>query len=166
MRWKEIRRLFPRFTRSRYIPDNVKYVVLLVLVILLPAFAAGDAGIAPPYFCKYVCPAGTPAPAGQTFLHMPHRMHSGLLIFFVTSTFIGQARSQDKTNAAQAVERFIALIGQLLELATMDTLAYIRHSQNVMDTKAAEELAYYYSGFPRPALGPARPSAPGTYWCN
>lgn len=37
----------------------VKYVVLLVLVILLPAFAAGDAGIAPPYFCKYVCPAGT-----------------------------------------------------------------------------------------------------------
>ena len=32
---------------------------MLVLVILLPAFAAGDAGIAPPYFCKYVCPAGT-----------------------------------------------------------------------------------------------------------
>ncbi len=37
----------------------VKYIVLLVLVILLPAFAVGNAGIAPPYFCKYVCPAGT-----------------------------------------------------------------------------------------------------------
>lgn len=53
-----------------------------------------------------------------------------------------RALCQDEANAAQAVERFIALIGQLLELATMDTLAYIRHSQNVMDTKAAEELAY------------------------
>lgn len=37
----------------------VKYAVLLVLVVLLPAFAAPEAGIAPPYFCKYVCPAGT-----------------------------------------------------------------------------------------------------------
>lgn len=37
----------------------VKYAVLLVLVVLLPAFAAPEGGIAPPYFCKYVCPAGT-----------------------------------------------------------------------------------------------------------
>lgn len=36
-----------------------KYVVLLVLVVLLPAFAAAETGIAPPYFCKYICPAGT-----------------------------------------------------------------------------------------------------------
>lgn len=36
-----------------------KYVVLLVLVVLLPAFAAAETGIAPPYFCKYLCPAGT-----------------------------------------------------------------------------------------------------------
>lgn len=36
-----------------------KYVVLLVLVVLLPAFAATETGIAPPWFCKYLCPAGT-----------------------------------------------------------------------------------------------------------
>ncbi len=36
-----------------------KYVVLLVLVVLLPAFAATETGLAPPYFCKYLCPAGT-----------------------------------------------------------------------------------------------------------
>lgn len=37
----------------------IKYVVLLALVVLLPAFAATETGIAPPYFCKYLCPAGT-----------------------------------------------------------------------------------------------------------
>ena len=33
------------------------------------------------------------APAGQTDLHFPQRMHSGLLMFFVTSTAMGQERS-------------------------------------------------------------------------
>jgi len=37
----------------------LKYVVLLVFVILLPIFAVTKIGIAPPYFCKYICPAGT-----------------------------------------------------------------------------------------------------------
>lgn len=41
--------------RARYL----KYVVLLVLVILLPAFAVTKGGVNPPYFCKYICPAGT-----------------------------------------------------------------------------------------------------------
>ncbi len=36
----------------------LKYVILLVLVILLPA-SSGQFGVADPYFCKYVCPAGT-----------------------------------------------------------------------------------------------------------
>lgn len=34
----------------------LKYAVLLIMVVFLPAFAAG---ITPPYFCKYICPAGT-----------------------------------------------------------------------------------------------------------
>lgn len=37
----------------------IKYGILLVLVILLPAFAVTEAGIRPPYFCQYLCPAGT-----------------------------------------------------------------------------------------------------------
>jgi len=36
-----------------------KYVILLVMVVLLPAFAPTDTGIVSPYFCKYICPAGT-----------------------------------------------------------------------------------------------------------
>lgn len=38
---------------------SVKYIVLLVLVIGLPAFAVTKTGVTPPYFCKYICPAGT-----------------------------------------------------------------------------------------------------------
>lgn len=37
----------------------LKYVVLLVLVVLLPLFAATSTGVNPPFFCKYLCPAGT-----------------------------------------------------------------------------------------------------------
>ncbi len=35
-----------------------KYIILLVAVIILPTFAANKAGLASPYFCKYVCPQG------------------------------------------------------------------------------------------------------------
>ena len=38
---------------------RLKYLVLLVLVALLPAFLPTSTGIAPPFFCEYVCPAGT-----------------------------------------------------------------------------------------------------------
>lgn len=37
----------------------LKYAVLLILVLLLPAFAVTKTGVTPPYFCKYICPAGT-----------------------------------------------------------------------------------------------------------
>lgn len=44
-------------------PDKVlrflKYGVLLVLVILLPVFLTDKYGISEPYFCKWLCPAGT-----------------------------------------------------------------------------------------------------------
>ena len=36
----------------------LKYVVLVVMVFLLPAFMKGDTGIGDPYFCKYLCPQG------------------------------------------------------------------------------------------------------------
>ncbi|HCT92810.1 MAG TPA: 4Fe-4S ferredoxin [Lachnospiraceae bacterium] len=37
----------------------IKYIVLLMFVIVLPAFAVAKTGVAPPWFCKYICPAGT-----------------------------------------------------------------------------------------------------------
>ncbi len=38
---------------------SLKYLVLLIPVIGLPAFAITKTGVATPYFCKYICPAGT-----------------------------------------------------------------------------------------------------------
>ncbi|WP_255702412.1 4Fe-4S binding protein [Peptoniphilus sp. KCTC 25270] len=37
---------------------GIKYGVLLVAVILLPIFLTDSIGLAPPYFCKYLCPQG------------------------------------------------------------------------------------------------------------
>ena len=46
----------PRLDRPmRY----TKYAVLLFLVILLPMFVRGPYGVGDPWFCKYLCPAGT-----------------------------------------------------------------------------------------------------------
>lgn len=38
---------------------KLKYVILIVFVILLPLFAVDILGQGLPYFCKYICPAGT-----------------------------------------------------------------------------------------------------------
>lgn len=43
--------------------DNIfrwlKYVILLVFVLGLPSFLKNQFGIAPPYFCEWICPVGT-----------------------------------------------------------------------------------------------------------
>ena len=37
----------------------LKYIVLALLVVLLPALVAVQKGVAPPFFCEFLCPAGT-----------------------------------------------------------------------------------------------------------
>lgn len=37
----------------------LRYVVLVVMVILLPLLLVDDSGYGAPYFCKFICPAGT-----------------------------------------------------------------------------------------------------------
>ncbi len=37
----------------------LKYIIFFVMVIFLPAFAITKTRVTPPYFCKYICPAGT-----------------------------------------------------------------------------------------------------------
>lgn len=37
----------------------IKYIIAIVMVILLPMFLTNKYGIASPYFCKWICPAGT-----------------------------------------------------------------------------------------------------------
>ena len=40
-------------------PRWLKYLVLALLVVLLPALVAVQKGVAPPFFCEFLCPAGT-----------------------------------------------------------------------------------------------------------
>ncbi|MDU3803561.1 4Fe-4S binding protein [Paraclostridium bifermentans] len=37
----------------------LKYVILLVFVIILPMFVTNEFGLSKPYFCEFICPAGT-----------------------------------------------------------------------------------------------------------
>ena len=50
---------FPRIRNPwKWLP-RVKYVILVIFVLALPALFKGDIGIGDPAFCKYICPAGT-----------------------------------------------------------------------------------------------------------
>ena len=50
----------PKFHKKlwKWLP-HVKYVILVVFVLALPALFKGNMGIGHPAFCKYICPAGT-----------------------------------------------------------------------------------------------------------
>ncbi len=63
--------------------SKLKYFILLVFVILLPMFLVNEFGISPPYFCQYICPAGT-LEGGIPLLLMnkPLRGAIGLLFYW------------------------------------------------------------------------------------
>lgn len=53
---------FPKKIKT-FKADNIlrklKYIILVVFVILLPMYAVDFLGQGAPYFCKFICPAGT-----------------------------------------------------------------------------------------------------------
>ena len=50
---------FPRVKKLwKWLP-RVKYIILVVFVLAMPALLRGDMGMGEPAFCKYICPAGT-----------------------------------------------------------------------------------------------------------
>lgn len=54
----------PFFKKIRKLPGEnflrwFRYFILLVFVILLPLFVVDITGLGEPWFCKYICPAGT-----------------------------------------------------------------------------------------------------------
>jgi polyferredoxin len=64
----------------------VKYVLLLFMVILLPLFAIDAFHMGEPWFCKYVCPAGT-LEAGIPLLIMQPRLRVNLGGLFLNKLF-------------------------------------------------------------------------------
>ncbi len=77
---------------------NLKYVILLVMVILLPLVLTNAFGMAPPYFCQFICPSGTLFGGIPLLIANPVlRQAAGLLfnwkvgllsLFLVTALFI------------------------------------------------------------------------------
>ena len=48
-----------KFSTKKLKPlTHLKYIVLIVMVFLLPAFVVNEVGIGDPFFCKYLCPQG------------------------------------------------------------------------------------------------------------
>ncbi len=70
---------------------KLKYVVLVLFVILLPMFLVDILGQGAPYFCKFICPAGT-LEGGLPLVLLNKSMHSAIgwlyawknLLLFVT----------------------------------------------------------------------------------
>lgn len=56
---------------------KLKYVVLVLFVILLPMFLVDILGQGTPYFCKFICPAGT-LEGGIPLVFLNKSMHSAI----------------------------------------------------------------------------------------
>lgn len=60
----------------------VKYFLLVVAVVLLPLLVVGESGLGSPWFCKYICPAGTlEAGLPMLFLQPDLRQTVGMLFY-------------------------------------------------------------------------------------
>ncbi|HCY84637.1 MAG TPA: (4Fe-4S)-binding protein [Desulfobacteraceae bacterium] len=65
----------------------VKYGLLVSTVVLLPLFAVNDFGSGSPWFCKYICPAGT-LEAGLPMLLMQPALRDTLGVLFAVKAVI------------------------------------------------------------------------------
>jgi len=65
----------------------IKYGLLLFMVILLPLFAIDAFNLGSPWFCKYICPAGT-LEAGFPLLFMQPGLRANLGLLFLNKVFL------------------------------------------------------------------------------
>lgn len=61
---------------------HLKYVLLLIFVLVLPALWVNNLGMGSPTFCKYICPAGT-LEAGLPLVAMDASLRSALGSLFI-----------------------------------------------------------------------------------
>ncbi len=60
----------------------IKFAVLVLMVVILPLFAVDDFGLGSPWFCKYLCPAGT-LEAGLPMIWLQPSLRASLGWLFV-----------------------------------------------------------------------------------
>ena len=75
----------------------IKYVMLAVFVLIMPALVTDDFGLGAPAFCEFICPAGTLEGGIPLLLTHPELKHKIRLI----STMGGGLRNGNWTSAAE-----------------------------------------------------------------
>lgn len=65
----------------------LKYLILLVFVIILPLFLVNEFGTSPPYFCQFICPAGT-LQGGIPLLLMNKSLRGAIGYLFIWKAFL------------------------------------------------------------------------------
>ena len=89
----------PKFKLSKSVDSKLRYLKYLVLIVMvMPMFLTNKFGMAPPYFCKYLCPAGTIEAAFPLIAKNPFLREtigniffiklSILIVFIISSIFI------------------------------------------------------------------------------
>lgn len=70
--------------------NYIKYAILIIFVILLPLFALDKFGAGSPWFCKYLCPAGTLEAGLPMVILQPNLRHIiGVLFYSKLVVLIG-----------------------------------------------------------------------------
>lgn len=64
-----------------------KYVILLIFVVILPLFLVNEFGTSPPYFCQFICPAGT-LQGGIPLFVMNQSLRGAIGFLFIWKVFI------------------------------------------------------------------------------
>ena len=93
----------------------IKYFILVVFVILLPLFAVNKLGMGDPFFCKYVCPAGT-LEAGIPLVILNPSLRSAIGFIFSWKVFLLIATIVGSILIARPFCRFICPLGAIYGL--------------------------------------------------
>ena len=118
---QELLHRIPLFRKTRNLPGHrkliyLKYAVLVLFVLILPAWVRGSAGTGEPWFCEYVCPAGTLL-GGIPLLIANETLRSGIRWRFLLKTGILTAIVLLSVKAYRPFCKYLCPLGALYSLA-------------------------------------------------
>nr|WP_246566558.1 4Fe-4S binding protein [Tissierella simiarum] len=93
----------------------LKYIILISFVILMPMLIVNKLGMGDPYFCKYICPAGT-LEAGIPLVLMNPSLKQAIGIIFSWKVFLLLVTIVGSILIARPFCRFICPLGAIYGL--------------------------------------------------
>ncbi len=108
----------------------LKYAVLLIFVLILPAFAAGSYGVSRPWFCEFICPAGT-LESGVTLMLLDGRLRELAGDLFWWKVFLLILVLAGSVFIPRFFCRYLCPLGAFYSLFSRFSLARIRVETSV-----------------------------------